>query len=86
VNVGPRKAPDKAAAVRRLQEMSEAPCLLFAGDGLNDEPVFEAAETDWLTTRVGRDNARSRAMYFLDSPGDVALLLDKMLAALRTLS
>lgn len=33
-----------------------------------------------LTIRIGRDDPRSRAMFCLDSPGQMPLLLDRMLA------
>jgi trehalose 6-phosphate phosphatase len=47
-----------------------AACALFAGDDVNDEPVFVAAPPHWLTVRVGRDDrALARAYFFLDSPG-----------------
>jgi len=82
VNIGPRHAPDKAQAVRSLMQRAGTAALVFAGDDVNDEPVFEAAEPGWLTIRVGRDDPRSKAMFCLDSPGQMPLLLDQMLALL----
>ena len=82
VNVVSRQAPDKADAVHRLVRMSEAPCAVFAGDDVNDEPVFASAAAGWLTIRVGRDDPKSMAQFFLDSPGEMALLLERMLALL----
>jgi trehalose 6-phosphate phosphatase len=79
VNVTGRAAPDKAHAVRTLVSRCGASCALFAGDDVNDEPVFVAAPSDWLTVRVGRDEPASRAQYFLDSPVEMALLLERML-------
>ena len=78
VNVTSRQAPDKADAVHALVRRSGACCAIFAGDDMNDEPVFESAPAGWLTIRVGRDNRRSRAQYFLDSPGEIAMLLERM--------
>jgi hypothetical protein len=49
----------------------------FAGDDVNDEPVFARAPTHWLTLRVGRD-AASRARFFLDSPAEMAMLLERL--------
>jgi trehalose 6-phosphate phosphatase len=60
-----------------------ADCALFAGDDVNDEPVFEAAPPDWLTVRVGRFERHSRARYFLDSPNEIAMLLERMLTLLQ---
>ncbi len=84
VNVVPLRSPDKADAVRALLQRCGAGCAFFAGDDVNDEPVFAAAPEDWLTVRVGRDDPRSRAMYFLDSPAEMAMLLEKMEAALES--
>lgn len=82
VNVVPELAPDKADAVRALVQRSSASCAIFAGDDVNDEPVFAMAPQDWLTIRVGRDNPRSKAQYFLDSPAETAMLLDRMVSLL----
>lgn len=82
INVVPRLAPDKADAVRSLVHRSGASCAIFAGDDVNDEPVFARAPAGWLTIRVGRDDPRSKAQYFLDSPGEMAMLLDRMVSLL----
>jgi trehalose 6-phosphate phosphatase len=82
VNVVPADAPDKAAAVRALVARCGAANAVFAGDDVNDEPVFVAAPPSWLTIRVGRDDPTSSARFFLDSASEVAMLLDRMLAGL----
>lgn len=82
VNVSPANAPDKADAVHALVAKCGADCAVFAGDDVNDEPVFASAPADWLTVRVGRDDPRSRARYFLDGPNEVALMLEHMLVLL----
>lgn len=83
-NIVAAGAPDKAAAVQRLLERSHAPTAVFLGDDLNDEPVFEVAPADWLTVRVGRATAQtSRARFFLDSPVEVATMLERMLGFRR---
>ena len=79
VNAVALGAPDKAVAVRRLVERSGASSVLFAGDDVNDEPVFAAAEAHWLTVRVGRGLAPSQAKYFVDGPQDIAMLLEALL-------
>jgi trehalose 6-phosphate phosphatase len=78
VNVAPINAPDKAAAVHALVARCGAGCAVFAGDDVNDEPVFESAPPHWLTIRIGRGDGRSRARYFLDSPNEMAMLLERM--------
>ena len=82
VNVVPTHAPDKADAVHALVAQSQARCAVFAGDDINDEPVFASAPPHWLTIRIGRGERHSRARYFLDSPNEVAMLLERMLALL----
>lgn len=84
VNVVSRDAPDKAASVRALVERTGADRAFFAGDDLNDEPVFEAAEPHWLTVRVGRDGPRSAAQFFIGSTAEMGALLDHMLGRLAT--
>lgn len=80
VNVSPAHAPDKADAVHALVARCGARCAIFAGDDVNDEPVFASAPADWLTVRVGRDAPGSRARFFLDGPNEMALWLERMLA------
>jgi trehalose 6-phosphate phosphatase len=82
VNVVPKVAPDKAEAVHALVLRCGAACAVFAGDDINDEPVFESAPPHWLTIRVGRGEGPSKARCFLDSPKEVAMLLERMLALL----
>ncbi|MBC7706661.1 MAG: trehalose-phosphatase [Rhodoferax sp.] len=85
VNIVAAASPDKADAVVRLLERSGATSAVFVGDDLNDEPVFARAPASWLTVRVGRDDPASQAMFCLDNFGEVATMLDRMLAALADL-
>lgn len=82
VNVMAPDAPDKSDAVQALVARSGASCALFAGDDVNDEPVFVSAPPGWLTIRIGRDDPASRARFFLDSPAEMAMLLERMLVLL----
>ena len=82
VNVVPRLAPDKADAVHSLVHRSGAPCAIFAGDDVNDEPVFASAPSGWLTIRVGRDDPLSKAQYVLDGTDETALMLERMVSLL----
>jgi trehalose 6-phosphate phosphatase len=85
VNASAADAPDKAHAVRALLARSGANCAVFAGDDVNDEPVFASASPTWLTVRIGRDDPRSRAQFFLDSPNEMAQMLERILAHLPRL-
>lgn len=83
VNVSPHDAPDKAHAVHALVARLGAPSAFFAGDDLNDEPVFASAASHWLTVRVGRpavDEPASLARFCVAGPQEMALLLDRMVA------
>lgn len=82
-NATARDAPDKARAMRELVQRCGADCALFAGDDVNDEPVFESAPADWLTVRVGKGRGGSRARFYIDGPPQMRELLDRALQALR---
>lgn len=77
VNVVAVALPDKGDALHRLVARAGAGAAFFAGDDLNDEPVFARAEPHWLTVRIGLDPA-SRAMFRLDGPHELAALLDRL--------
>ena len=79
VNAIAQAAPDKARAMHELVHRFAADCALFAGDDINDEPVFASAPEDWLTVRVGRGHGASRARFFIDGPQQVASLLERAL-------
>lgn len=78
VNVVLRDAPDKGLAVQTLLHHSGCETVLFVGDDVNDEAVFERAAPHWLTVRVGADAVGSRARFFLGSQAEMAVLLEKM--------
>ena len=86
VNVVAAGAPDKAHAVQRLVARSGAHGALFAGDDVNDEPVFAAAPEGWVTVRIGSGDrgddgcAASLARWTLDGPHQMPLLLDRLQA------
>ncbi|HEX4596570.1 MAG TPA: trehalose-phosphatase [Burkholderiaceae bacterium] len=82
INVVPAAAPDKGDAVVSLVQRAGCSVAIFVGDDLNDEPVFARARPDWLTVRVGRSVADSRAAFFLSGHSEVQVLLDEMLRAL----
>lgn len=82
VNLAPAAAPDKAQAVAALVARAGAALAVFAGDDLNDEPVFAAAPPDWLTVRVGGEDPPRGARFFLHGPQEVPAWLERMLALL----
>jgi trehalose 6-phosphate phosphatase len=84
VNAMPAGVPDKGEIVVALLARARAGALVFVGDDASDEAVFRRAEASWLTVRIGRDNPRSSARFFLDGHADVAPLLQAMLEHLAT--
>ncbi len=83
-NVVPADAPDKGDAVVALAGRAGAGAVVFAGDDVNDEAVFERAEPHWLTVRVGRadEGTSSAAAWFLRDQAEVAAMLRRMLVLL----
>jgi trehalose 6-phosphate phosphatase len=75
-------APDKAVAVQRLMERAGVQAAFFAGDDLNDEPVFAAAQRTWVTVRIGAERRASAARFCIDGPHEMAGVLDRILALL----
>ena len=73
-------APDKAVAVQRLIERAGAHAAFFAGDDVNDEPVFAAAQPGWVTVRIGCERRASAARFCIDGPHEMAGVLDRILA------
>lgn len=81
-NIVAAMAPNKADAVHALVAHARSASAVFVGDDVNDEPVFESAPAHWLTIKVDRTALPSEARFYLDSPNEVAMLLDRMLVLL----
>ncbi len=81
VNAIGAQAPDKADAVHALARRHGTTHVIFAGDDVNDEPVFVSAPPTWLTIRIGRDDPASKARYYLGAQGEMEALLHRMLEA-----
>jgi trehalose 6-phosphate phosphatase len=80
VNVTSAWAPNKADAVARLAQQLQSEALVFVGDDINDEPVFERSRPGWLTAKVGLEDPHSKAQFYLNTTADVEWLLAQMLA------
>jgi len=72
-------AADKGQAVLSLVARCLADSAFFAGDDVNDEPVFDVAGERWLTVRVGRSEGHSRARFFVAGQCEMPLVLDEMI-------
>jgi len=79
VNVVAAGLPDKGDALAALVRRSNVAAAVFVGDDVNDEAVFMRAAPPSLTIRIGDDDPLSKAMYFLDSDAQLALVLQRML-------
>jgi len=73
-------AADKAVAVQRLIARAGVQFAFFAGDDVNDEPVFAAAQPGWVTVRIGCERRASAARFCIDGPHEMAGVLDRILA------
>jgi trehalose 6-phosphate phosphatase len=80
VNVVATGLPDKGDALASLVQRAGVRAAMFVGDDVNDEAVFMRAEPHWLTVKIGRDDPLSRAMFFLDSEAELAVVLQQMTA------
>jgi trehalose 6-phosphate phosphatase len=85
VNVMAASAPNKADAVARLAQQLQSEALVFVGDDVNDEPVFERHEPGWLTAKVGLQDPSSKAQFYLRCTQDMESLLAQMLLHTRGL-
>lgn len=86
VNIVPATAPDKADAMMALVARTRSTAAVFAGDDINDEPVYARAAKNWVTIRIGRDDPTTRARYCLHNHAEVETMLRAMLVALRQLA
>jgi trehalose 6-phosphate phosphatase len=86
VNLVAAGAPDKADALLQLVARLGVTAALYAGDDVNDEPVFARAPAHWLTLRIGRDDPASRARFVLDRQSELLSLLQRLLTMLHLLA
>jgi len=78
-NLLPAQARTKFEALTGLAADESAEAVLFIGDDLTDETVFEQAPSGWITVRVEKDR-NSRARFFIGDQSDVVNLLDRLIA------
>jgi trehalose 6-phosphate phosphatase len=78
-NLLPAQARTKFEALTGLAADESAEGVLFVGDDLTDEIVFEQAPSHWITVRVEKDR-KSRAHFFIGDQSDVSNLLDRLIA------
>lgn len=69
----------KGIIASRKEEGKPFGAVLIAGDGLADESMFEAAEPEFLTIKVGRDS--TRAAYCVESPAELRMRLWQLVPA-----
>lgn len=78
VNLVPESASNKGQSLLRLRARSRAEVVLYVGDDVTDEDVFELAQSPWLVSaRVGRSRV-SAASYFLRDQGEIDSLLARL--------
>ncbi|MEN3110639.1 trehalose-phosphatase [Uliginosibacterium paludis] len=83
INLLPADAPDKFRAVSTLLRISACGSVIFAGDDLTDDVVFEHAPAHWLTIRVD-EKPGSRARFSLSGQHQVLSFLERLEAMTAT--
>lgn len=83
VNLVPHGAPDKGDALRAVAERIGADAGLYVGDDENDEPAFAKLPAPWVTVRVGPAHADTHAIFSLDGPSQMPILLQYLIDASR---
>jgi trehalose 6-phosphate phosphatase len=78
VNLLPSGASDKFHAVNSLLRISGCRSVIFAGDDVTDDVVFEQAPDDWLTVRV-EEISNSRARFCLAVQAEMVIFLRRLL-------
>jgi trehalose 6-phosphate phosphatase len=68
----------KGVALQWLRRLIEADAVFYAGDDVTDETAFEVLGPDDVTVKVGPGD--SHAAYRLETPDDVAELLQLLVA------
>ncbi|MEC5396266.1 trehalose-phosphatase [Uliginosibacterium sp. H1] len=82
INLLPEGAPDKYRAAVELMRVAECDTVIFAGDDITDDVVFEQAPASWLTIRVeARDHHRAR--FHLNHQNEVAIFLQRLLKSIE---
>jgi len=80
-NLLPPDAPDKFHAILALLPHTACQTVIFAGDDVTDDVVFEQAPPDWLTIRIERIEP-AHARFYLDRQTEVADFLQQLLSLL----
>lgn len=81
-NLLPHGAPDKFHAVRTLARLAHCDTVIFAGDDVTDDVVFEQAPPNWLTIRIeALDHHRAR--FHLNHQNEVAIFLQRLLRSVE---
>lgn len=80
VNVVPAGAPHKGDAVMRLRDVEGADTVLYVGDDVTDEDVFELDQPGRLVTvRIG-ESAISASSYFVRGQREIDRILGALVA------
>ncbi len=79
INLVPARALHKGDSVLRLLKLEKTAMVLYVGDDVTDEDVFELHQPDWLVTvRVGR-HPSSSATFRLASQRQIDRLLERLI-------
>ena len=80
LNITPNGAPNKGDALAELMHECGAPCALFVGDDVNDEPAFARAGAGGVSVRIAPVGTPSCAHFRLGAQSQVNALLSHLLS------
>lgn len=82
LNLLPQGACHKGTALEHLMRQCDATSVIYIGDDVTDEDVFQLRRPDVLTVRVG-NAGNSAAEFYLSHRLDIEQLLDGLIGRLR---
>lgn len=83
LNLVSPEAPHKGNALDELMALTGAPSVLYVGDDVTDEDVFQLERADMISIRIA-NHPESAAHYYLEKVEDMTVLLDDLIERLQT--
>lgn len=81
IDAVPENSPNKFDAISELVARTASDNVIFAGDDVTDDVVFEKAPPHWLTIRVAQGQRRSARFYLAQA--EIAMFLQRLLGELQ---
>jgi trehalose 6-phosphate phosphatase len=78
VNLLPQSTPDKFDAITKISQLIGCDSVIFVGDDVTDDVVFEKAPPQWLTIRI-EALEHHKARFHLNHQNEMAIFLQRFL-------